>query len=211
MNKTFSEKYRKIMGFNSPTLNKTLTLESSIKDSQKSSVNQRPFMSDFKKNSSYLIANNENRSIKKTIDFVGYSTRKDFIDGYASPVDARFESLNTICPDSLSKHKRTQALKIGGFTPHVAFTDVIAKLTNYMAPKTRSTRAMMASNPEPTENDAKKYGSLPKFAPPIADLYQRGDGYKVIVKRTESVDENLFKNKILKDIRDLKFKKVEEK
>lgn len=64
---------------------------------------------------------------------------------------------------------------------------------------------MMASNPESPENDAKKYGSLPKNAPPIADLYQRGDGYKVIVKRTESVDQNLFKDKLLKDIRDLKF------
>ena len=197
MNKTFSPKYRKIMGFQSPALTKTLTLTSSMKESQQSPENERPLLSDLKKNSSYLIAKNENRTIKKTIDFTGYSARKDFLDGHVFPVDARFESNSKPCPELSSKHKRTQALNIGGFSPHVAFTDVIAKLTNYMAPKTRSTRAMMASNPEPAKNDAKKYGSLPRNAPPIVDLYQRGDGYKVIVKRTESVDEKLFKDKLL--------------
>ena len=95
------------MGFQSPALTKTLTLTSSMKESQQSPENERPLLSDFKKNSSYLIAKNENRTIKKTIDFTGYSARKDFLDGHVFPVDARFESNSKPCPELSSKHKRT--------------------------------------------------------------------------------------------------------
>jgi hypothetical protein len=84
-------------------------------------------------------------------------------------------------------------LKLDKYTPHVAFTDVIAKLTDYQAPKTRSTRAMIATNPH---RDDKHY-KMPKNAPAYAELYERGDGYKVCVKKEKKVDPELLKDEYL--------------
>ena len=70
---------------------------------------------------------------------------------------------------------------------------------------------MMSSNPEPAENDTKTYGRLSQNAPPISDLYERGDGYKVIIVKQNRLDENLFKDQLLQDIRDVKYREAEAK
>jgi hypothetical protein len=67
----------------------------------------------------------------------------------------------------------------------VAFTDEIAKMTNFYA-KTKTTKALLASKPL-TKEASKKYKG-PENAPAYAELYERGDGYKVIVKRRHTVD-----------------------
>jgi hypothetical protein len=48
---------------------------------------------------------------------------------------------------------------------------------------------MMASSPLNAKAD-KQY-KAPKNAPAYAELYERGDGYKIVVKKTRTVDPAL--------------------
>ena len=51
---------------------------------------------------------------------------------------------------------------------------------------------MHSNNLKPLKDDLKL--KMPENAPAIADLYQRGDGYKVCVKKISKVDESVFKS-----------------
>jgi hypothetical protein len=75
---------------------------------------------------------------------------------------------------------RTGDVRLAKYTGHIAFVDEIAKQTDYAA-KTRTTKSLIASKPL-NEKASKKY-KIPDNAPAYAELYERGDGYKVIVKR----------------------------
>jgi hypothetical protein len=101
---------------------------------------------------------------------------------------------------------------IAKFTPHIAFTDQIAKITDYQNNSTkRSTRAMMSHNPDPIHLDKKKYANTPSNAPGITDLYTRGDGYKVHVvcmNKGKKKLEKLMEDPLLQEIRDIKYKQV---
>ena len=82
---------------------------------------------------------------------------------------------------------RTSEIKIDKFTPHIAFTDVVASQTNHPQPKMRSTRALKASIPLDARRE-KNYVA-PENAPAYAQIHERGDGYKVVVHKKPKMEQ----------------------
>ena len=64
-----------------------------------------PSLDELKQHSSFLIGQNENRTVK-AFDFSGYARRKEIYDGFPKPVESRFVAPSKLCPLVSTKHKR---------------------------------------------------------------------------------------------------------